>query len=128
MKYVDADVFLYWATDHPQYGQRATEILRHIELNEKAVTSSLTLWLFHRVMRDHNAYSLRSFVDQLTRMRNLKIVPLDAATLAQASDLMRDRNLPDEVAVAVVVAKAKGADAVYSTNKDFDRTDVKRVF
>ena len=128
MKYVDTDVFLYWATDHPQHGSRATEILRHIELNEKAVTSTLSLWLFHKVMRDHNGYSLRSFVDQITRMRNLKVVPLDAETLASASELMREKNLSEEVAVAAVVARDKGADAVYSTNKEFDRADLKRVF
>lgn len=128
MKYVDTDVFVYWATDHPKFGQRATEILRHVELNEKAVTSTLSLWLFHKVMRDHQSYSLRSFVDQLTRLRNLKIVPLDADTLAEASDLMRERNLPEEVAVAAAVARERGADAVYSTNPEFDRTELKRVF
>lgn len=128
MKYVDTDVFIYWATDHPKHGPRATEILRHVELNEKAVTSSLSLWLFHKVMRDHNGYSLRSFVDQITRMRNLKVVPLDAETLARASEVMRERNVPEEIAVATVVARDKGADAVYSTNAEFDRTEFKRVF
>lgn len=128
MKYVDTDVFVYWATDHPKFGNRATEILRHVELNEKAVTSTLSFWLFNNLMRGHNGYSLKLFLDQVTRMRNLKIVPLEADQLAAASDLMKEKNLSEEVAVATVVAKERGADAVYSTNPEFDRTDLKRIF
>lgn len=128
MKYVDTDVFIYWATDHPKHGQRATEILRHVELNEKAVTSALNIWLFHKVMRDTNGYSLRSFVDQISQMRNLKIVALDGDILARASDVMREKHVSEEVAVAAVVAKDRGADTIYSTNAEFDRTDLKRTF
>lgn len=128
MKYIDTDVFVYWATDHPEHGQRATEILRHVELNEKAVTSALSFWIFNNIMRGHQGYSLKQFLDQVRRMRNLKIVPLDEEVLGAAGELIRDRNLSPEVAVAAVVAKKKGADTVHSTNPEFDRTGLKRVF
>lgn len=128
MKYIDTDVFVYWATDHPVHGQRATEIMRHVELNEKAVTSALTFWLFNNLMRGHNGYSLKAFLDQVTRLRNLKIVPLDDDTLASAGELARDKSLDPAIAVAAVVAKKKGAESVYSTNPEFDRTELKRLF
>lgn len=128
MKYVDADVFVYWATDHPEHGKRATEILRHIELNEKAVTSTLTVWLFHKVMRNAQNYTLTSFLNQVTRLRNLKFVALDVDGLRDAAEAAKQYNLSEEVAVAYAVAKDRGADAVYSTNPEFDKTDLKRVF
>lgn len=128
MKYVDSDVFVYWATDHPEHGKRATEILRHIELNEKAVSSTLSVWLFHKVMRNAQNYTLTSFLNQVTRLRNLKFVALDVDLLRDAATAAKEHGLSEEVAVAYAVAKDRGADAVYSTNPEFDKTDLKRVF
>ena len=128
MKYIDSDVFVYWATDHPEHGKRATEILRHVELNEKAVTSALSLWLFHKVMRGAQNYTLNAFLDQITRMRNLRFVPLDPDVMRDAADAIKKFAVPEEVAVAYAVAKERGADVIYSANKDFDKTDIKRVF
>ncbi len=128
MKYVDTDVFVYWATDHPEHGQRATEIMRHIELNEKAVTSALTFWVFNNLMRGHQGYNLKLFLDQVTRIRNLKVVPLDASTLSEAGDIAKEKGVSPAVAVAAAVAGAKGVDAVYSTNPEFDRAGLPRVF
>lgn len=128
MKYIDADVFVYWATDHAEHGRRATEILRHIELNEKAVSSALSLWLFHKVMRNAQGYSFPAFLDQVTRMRNLKFVALDADGLRDAADAVKRFGLSEEAGVAYAVAKDRGADAIYSTNPELDRTDLKRIF
>jgi predicted nucleic acid-binding protein len=128
MKFVDADVFVYWATDHPEHGRRATQILRHIELNEKAVTSTYTLWLFDKVMQGAEGYSLRSFLDQVERIRNLKIIPLEADHLREAAEARTKQGLPMEVAVAYAVARDRGATAIYSTNTVYDRTDLRREF
>lgn len=128
MKYIDTDVFVYWATDHPEHGQRATEILRHIELNEKAVTSSLSFWIFNNVMRDHPGYSLKVFMDQVTRLRNLKIVPLEADNLSEGGDVAKERNVSLATGVAAVIAKERGADGVYSMNPEFERAGLKRTF
>jgi predicted nucleic acid-binding protein len=128
VKYIDTDVFVYWATDHPEHGQRATEIIRRIETSEKAITSALSFWTFNNLMRTQNGFSLRLFLDQVKRLRNLRIIALDADTLAAAGDLVREKNLSPHVAVAAAVAKAKGADAVYTTNSEFDRVGLKRTF
>jgi predicted nucleic acid-binding protein len=128
VKYVDTDIFVYWATDHASFGKRATEILRHIELNEKAVSSALSLWLFHKVMRGAQNYTLGAFLDQITRFRNLRFVPLDADLLRDASEATKKFGISEEVAVGYAVAKDRGADVIYSTNTEFDRTDIKRVF
>jgi predicted nucleic acid-binding protein len=128
VKYVDTDIFVFWASDHPEHGKRATEILRHVELNEKAVSSALTLWLFHKVMRGAQNYTLTAFLDQITRFRNLRFVPLDADVLRDAADATKKFNVSEEIAVAYAVAKDRGADVIYSANPEFDKTDIKRVF
>lgn len=128
MRYIDTDVFVYWATDHPEHGQRATEILRHVELNEKAVTSALTFWIFNNLMRDHPGYSLRLLLDQVTRLRNLKVVPLETDALGDAADLAKEKGVSLATALAAVIAKERGADAVYSRNAEFDRTGLRRTF
>lgn len=128
MHYVDADVFLYWATDHPEHGERATEILRHIELNEKAVTSTFTLWLFDRVMHDTEGYSFRAFLDQVQKIRNLKVLALETDHLADAEDARKKYGLPMETAVAYAVARDRGCRAIYSTNDAYKATDLKPDF
>ena len=128
MKYVDTDIFVYWATDHPEHGKRATEILRHVELNEKSVSSALSIWLFHKVMRGAQNYTLNAFLDQVTRFRNLRFVPLDPEVMRDAAEAMKRFAVTEEVAVAYAVAKDRGADVIYSNNPEFDKTDIKRVF
>lgn len=128
MHYVDADVFLYWATDHPEHGERATEILRHIELNEKAVTSVFTLWLFDRVMQDTDGYSFRAFLDQVQKIRNLKILPLETDHLVDAEEARKKYGLPLETAIAYAAARDRGCRAIYSTNETYENTDLKREF
>lgn len=121
-------MFVYWATDHPTHGRRATEILRHVELNEKAVSCALTLWLFNKVMRGTQNYTFQAFLDQVIRLRNLKFVSLDTDLLRDAAEATKKFGVNEDVAVAYAVAKDRGADAVYSTNAEFDKTDLRRSF
>ena len=128
MKYVDTDVFLYWATDDPQHGARATQILRGIETNEKAVTSVLTFWVFNNLMKAHPSYALTTFLEHVQQIRNLRIAPLDDETLAKADELSRGKSVSLAVAVAATVAQEKGCDGVYSLNPEFDKTALRREF
>lgn len=128
MHYVDADVFLYWATDHDEHGARATEILRHIELNEKAVTSVFTLWLFDRVMKETDGYSFRVFLDQVQKIRNLKIISLEIDHLVEAEEARKKYGLDLDAAVSYAVARDRGCRAIYSTNGAYEKTDLKREF
>ncbi len=42
-RFVDTNIFIYVATNHPQFGQTAKQILKRIEQGEDAVTSTLVL-------------------------------------------------------------------------------------
>lgn len=130
MKYVDTDVFLYWALDHAEFGNTATQVLRHIELNEKACTSSLTLYLIDGVLGDlePDDYDFAQLVHTLEKIRNLKIEPLTEKTLKSAAAVRDELEVPLDVATGIVVATDKKADAVYSNNADWEKGPLPRLF
>jgi PIN domain nuclease of toxin-antitoxin system len=130
VKYVDTDVFLYWALDHAEFGQTATAILRHIELNEKACTSTLSLYLIDGVLSDLDLpdYDFAQLVHTLEKIRNLKIEPLSDKTLLSAATIKEELDVPLDVAAGIVIAGDRKADAVYSNNADWEKGPLPRVF
>lgn len=130
MKYVDTDVLVYWATDHPEHGDTATKILRHIELNEKGCTSALSLYLFDTVLAnlDIEDYDFGAFLSALGDLRNLKLEAVNEKVYARAADVKRELDVPMDVAVGIVVATDRKADTIYSNNPDYDKGPVRRVF
>ena len=79
-------------------------------------------------MRGAQGYTFQAFLEQVTRLRNLKFVSLDTDLLREAAEATKRFGVGEETAVAYAVAKDRGADAVYSTNVEFDKTDLKRSF
>jgi predicted nucleic acid-binding protein len=130
MKYVDADVLVYWALDHPEHGETATRLLRHIEVNEKACTSALSLYLFDAVLAELEVpdYDLGRFLDELQRIRNLRIEPLTERHHEKAAPVRRELDVPLDVAIGLVVAQEKKADAVYSNQAAWEKTPLPRRF
>lgn len=130
MKYLDSDVLIYWATDHPKHGEAATKILKHVETGEKAVTSALTLYLFHLTLDRNGAkdYDVLTFLKEIARLRNLRVVPLEPDLLERGARAARTFGVGLETGIHYAVAKEKGCEAVYSTNHEFDKTDLPRRF
>lgn len=130
MKYVDTDVFLYWALDHSEYGETATQLLRHIELNEKACTCALSLQLVDGVLSDLELedYDFAQLVMTLEKIRNLRIEPLAEKTLIQSAKVRDELEVPMDVAVGIVVAGERKANAVYSNNLAWEKSPLTRLF
>lgn len=130
MKYVDTDVFLYWALDHSEYGETATKLLRHVELNEKACTSALALQLADGVLSelDLEDYDFAQLVMTLEKIRNLRIEPLTEKTLIQAAKVRDELQIPMDVAVGIVTAGERKADGVYSNNLAWEKGPLPRLF
>jgi len=130
MKYVDVNVFVYWLNAHPKFGETATTIIERIESGEKAVTSSLTPWLLHTVFKKSGAkgYSHSLLMERLSKITNLRFVPLNVGAYMKASALSNKYRLDFEDAIHLAVALEYSADTIYSNDEDFDRTPVNRVF
>jgi predicted nucleic acid-binding protein len=130
LKYVDTDVFLYWALDHPDHGETATRLLRHIELNEKAVTSALSLFLVDGVLGELDLpdYDFGLLLAALEKLRNLRVEPVTEKILFEAAKVRGDLDVPLDVAVGIVVARDRKADAVYSNNAAYEKGPLPRRF
>ncbi len=130
MKYVDTDVFLYWTLDHADHGETATKLLRHVELNEKACTSALSLYLADGVLKEMELedYDFAQLVHLLEKIRNLRIEPLTEKTLTGAATVRDELDVPLDIAAGIVVAKERKADAVYSNNAAWEKGPLPRLF
>ncbi len=129
MKYVDVNVIIYWLIDHPEYGEVATKIMERIEASERAVTSSLTIWLVSVIMRrEAENFDERILMDTLAEIKNLKIAPLKISTYQRAVELMPTYKLDLEDSIHLATALEYRADAIYSNDSDFDRCPIRRMF
>jgi len=129
MRYVDVNVIIYWLGDHPDFGETATNIMERIEKEERALTSSLTPWLAHVVLkREALRYSAGELIESLGSLRNLKILPLTMKKYSSAVDYMGKYGLELEDAIHLASALRGGAKEIYSNDEDFDKTPLKRIF
>ncbi len=129
MMYVDVNVFFYWLTDHKEFGDVATRIIRRIETGEKAVTSTLTMWLLHILLKETTEnYDPRLLVEKIRRIPFLKIVPLKLVHFEKALNLSQKYGIDFEDAIHLAVAIENGCEGIYSNDKDFDRTPTERRF
>ncbi|HID90952.1 TPA: PIN domain-containing protein [Candidatus Bathyarchaeota archaeon] len=128
MRYVDVNVIVYWLGDDPIFGERATEIAERIEGGEKAVTSSLTIWLAHIVLSNlAERYSSKELLERIKGLVFLRVEPLLLSDYERAVELVGEYGLDLEDAVHLAVALRVGAEEIYSADSDFDVTPLRRV-
>ncbi|MFQ5711478.1 MAG: type II toxin-antitoxin system VapC family toxin [Candidatus Geothermarchaeales archaeon] len=128
MRYVDVNVFVYWLGDDPVFGGRATAIIRRIENGERALTSTLTLWLTHIVLSDlSESYSEEGFIKKIRELGFLRIEPLLFQDYAHALELMKAYELDLEDALHLATAMRKNIREIYTNDTDFDRTPIRKV-
>jgi predicted nucleic acid-binding protein len=128
MRYVDVNVFVYWLGDDPVYGDTATEIVARIEKGERAVTSSLSLWLTHVVLSSlAERYSEREFIDGIKALTFLRVEPLLLEDYVKATGYMKEYRLDLEDALHLATAIRLGIHEIYSNDSDFDKTPLKRI-
>lgn len=129
MNYIDVNIFVYWLTDHPEFGGTAARILERVEVKERACTSSLTLWLLHVLLkREVENYSEKTLLQSISKLRNVRIVPLTFQDYDYAVKYGEEFDITLENSLHYTAAKRMGARVIYSNDADFDRTDLERRF
>ena len=135
-RYIDVNIFVYWLTSHPKFGEMAHQWIKNIEENDGAqyVTSSLSIYetlvviagLTGKNLKEKNLMS--EIIKAITGIKGLVIEPLKPEDFTMAVDLMNDYNLDYEDSMHLAVALRTGAKEIISNDKDFDSSPIKGVF
>lgn len=129
MNYIDVNVFIYWLTNDPDFGEIASKIIREIELGEKAFTSALTMWQLHILLeKETENYSEEILIEKMSRLKNLTIVPLTVRDFKDALVHQKEWGLDFEDSLHYAVADRLGAVLMYSNDSDFDNAYMERRF
>jgi len=131
LRFVEANIFLYVITAHPEFGAVAKRILRRIDSGEEAATSSLVIaevcaWLeYHKKKPDVGTFL--SAVDSYPSLRKSETTYTDEQ---RANEL--ERSYPrleffDRVYLAQM--ERLKLTEIYSNDRAFDRVKrIKRIF
>ncbi|MBO3840192.1 MAG: type II toxin-antitoxin system VapC family toxin [Thermoproteota archaeon] len=134
--YVDVNVFVYWLGKHPTLGKTAYQWIKKIENSPKDsyLTSTLTLYQTMVIIAGltgnalKNTDLVKNFIDSITGLQGLKVVPLALRDLIEARVLMEKYELDYEDAVHLAVALRNRVKEIISNDQDFDKTSLKRIF
>lgn len=134
--YIDVNVFVYWLGNHPKYTAQAEKWIKKVEDSKRGeyVTSSLTLYEALVILGGLLGKSLKDkdFVNQvvkpITSIKALTIEPLKSDDFKKAAGLMTECGLDFEDCLHLAVASRIGAQSIISNDKDFDNTQIKRIF
>ncbi|MGD0450939.1 MAG: type II toxin-antitoxin system VapC family toxin [Candidatus Bathyarchaeia archaeon] len=134
--YVDVNLFVYWLSKNPTFGNVAHKWINNIESSPPGeyLTSSLSLYealvslagLADKTLKDE-AFT-ENIIKAIIGTKGLIIEPLKPEDYAKALDLMGEYRLDYEDSIHLAVAMRMGIGEVISNDRHFDRTPLKRVF
>lgn len=129
MKYVDVNVLIYWLTDHPEFGEIATDIIERIEGGERATTSALTPWIIHVVLKNEaENYDAETMLELLDDLEKLTITELGMEDYLRADELVTETGLDMEDALHLATAERHDCDTIYTNDADFDNVKIDAAF
>ncbi|MEA2053567.1 MAG: type II toxin-antitoxin system VapC family toxin [Candidatus Thermoplasmatota archaeon] len=128
-RFVDTNIFLYVIQGHPEFGERSKRILKRIDEKEEAVTSQINLgeicwWLEKHKRRKE----IEEKIKLISSILYLEIVPPNIDDFLLASKYIKKYQIDFNDCISLAVMKRMNIDTIYSNDKDFDKTWVKREF
>ena len=135
-RYIDVNIFVYWLSNNPTFGEIARKWINDIESapSGEYVTSSLSLYetlvslagLANKTLKD-KAFT-ENVIKAITGIKGLIIEPLNPADFVTAVDLMDEYRLDYEDSLHLAVAIRTGVSEVISNDKHFKTTPLKSNF
>jgi len=124
-RFVDTNVFIYSATNHPRFGETAKQILKKIEQGEKAVTSTLVLcevaWVLEAMGKQGD---IKPTLEKILSYKSLEIVAFDQDELLVGANNMRLYGLDFNDGINVAIMTKTGVYEAYSNdNKHLGKVD-----
>ena len=130
-RFVDTNIFIYSATNHPQFGKTARQILERIEKGEEAITSTLVLcevaWVLEAMGKQS---SIKPTLEKILSYKNLEIAEFNQDDLLVGANNMRLYGIDfnDGINIAIM-AKAGAYEAYSNDHKHLKKVDsIKTTF
>jgi predicted nucleic acid-binding protein len=147
--YIDANIFIYDATDHANYGQQCKALLHRVERNElKGITSTITInEVLHRLtlielsekeavgpgdvirlIKENSSVLAKAsdsyqFIEKMHDLPNLDIVPYSKEIAFLAVTLAQMYFLMSNDATHVATMRTHGIHDIATNDPDFERVD-----
>jgi len=118
MRFVDSNIFIYVATNHPKFGPTSKNILKRIEEGEEAITSTLTLcevaWVFEAMGRQGD---IKPTLEKMLSYSVLRVEPFDTDDLIVGANLMATHRLDFNDAVNFAIMERLGINEAYTNDE-----------
>lgn len=129
-RFVDTNVFIYAATDHPGFGETARSILERIEAGEAAVTSTLVLcevaWVLEAMGRQGD---IKPTLEKILSYGALEVVSFDEDGLLVGANNVAVYHIDFNDGVNAAVMDRMDVTEVYSNDtKHLGKVDFLRLF
>jgi len=129
-RFIDTNIFIYSAINHPRFGKIAKHILQRVEGGEETVTSTLVLcevsWVLEAMGRQGD---VKPTLEKILSYKNLKIVGFDSDDLIVGAQNMYLYAIDFNDGVNVAVMSRSGLFEVYSNDfKHLGKVDFLKLF
>jgi len=118
MRFVDTNVFVYAATGHPRFGEKAKAILKRIEAGEEVLTSTLVLcevaWVLEAMGRQSD---IKPTLEKILSYKALQVAEFDADDLLVGANNMAAYHVDFNDGLNVAIMERVGISEVYSNDK-----------
>ncbi len=117
MRFIDSNIIIYVATNHPKFGSISRAILKRVEDGEEAVTSSLMLcevaWVFEAMGKQGD---IKVLLEKILSYKALRVESFDSDDLIVGANLMSTYRIDFNEAVNVAIMERLGVNEVYTND------------
>jgi predicted nucleic acid-binding protein len=116
--FIETNIFIYAATDHPEFAPKAKDILRRVEEGEHALTSTIVLCEVAWVLEASGKEALiKTTLEKILSYEHLEIEGFDTDDLLVASNMLLKHDLDYNDAINLAIMEKHGLNKVYSNDK-----------
>ena len=116
--FLDTNIFIYAASDHPELGETSRGILRRVEEGEEALTSTLVLCEVAWVLDARGAQGdIKATLEKMLSYRSMRVVPVEPDDLLVGASYMAQYGLDFNDAVNLAMMERCRVTKIYTNDK-----------
>jgi len=116
--FLDTNIFIYAASDHPELGETSRGILRRVEEGEEALTSTLVLCEVAWVLEAGGAQGdIKATLEKMLSYRSMRVVPVEPDDLLVGATYMAQYGLDFNDAVNLAMMERCRVTKIYTNDK-----------